>query len=305
MLRSIAVFSMQGRWQAAIAITLLSLTSLMLPPLSYLASGVIALTTLRMGPKEGAKIVAATLLIFTLLAGLMLERFYISGLFLLSSWLPILGISLALGYTRSLAAALLSAGGLGIVLVLGTHLVVADPALWWHDMIEPFMATFTEEPSWQLNEADTQSLIVSLSEMMTGLMAAGFSINIILGLLIGRAWQAKLYNEGGFASEFYQLTLGRRAAILTIVVMILAVSPLGDSLPVLRDCLPVMLIVFTLQGLSVVHSIVNSRQKHRFWLVAVYVLLIVMMPQMLVLLAMTGVLEQWFNFRQLSYERDE
>ena len=163
MLRSIAVFSMQGRWQAAIAIALLSLGALMLPPLSYLVSGVIALATLRMGPKEGAKIVVATTVIFTLLAGLLLGQFYISGLFLLSNWLPILGVSLVLGYTRSLAISLLAAGGLGIMLVLGTYLVLPDPALWWQEMIEPFMAMLAEQPGWQLSETETQSLISNLS----------------------------------------------------------------------------------------------------------------------------------------------
>lgn len=302
MLRGIAVFSMQGRWQAAIAVALLSLGALMLPPLSYLVSGVISLSTLRMGPKEGAKIVVASTVIFTLLAGLLLGQFYISGLFLLSSWLPILGISLVLGYTRSLALSLLAAGGLGIVLVLVTYLVLPDPALWWQEIIEPFMATFVEQPSWQLDESETQLLLSNLSGMMTGLIAAGFSLNLMLGLLIGRAWQAKLYNPGGFASEFTELKLGKPAAIVTTILMVAAISPLGESLAILQDCLPVILTVFALQGLSVVHAIVRQKQKHTFWLVAIYVLLIVILPQMMVLLAMIGVLEQWFNFRRHSSE---
>ncbi|MDC9725720.1 MAG: DUF2232 domain-containing protein [Gammaproteobacteria bacterium] len=302
MLRGIAVFSMQGRWQAAIAVALLSLGALMLPPLSYLVSGVISLSTLRMGPKEGAKIVVASTVVFTLLAGLLLGQFYISGLFLLSSWLPILGISLVLGYTRSLALSLLAAGGLGIVLVLVTYLVLPDPALWWQEIIEPFMATFVEQPSWQLDESETQLLLSNLSGMMTGLIAAGFSLNLMLGLLIGRAWQAKLYNPGGFASEFTELKLGKPAAIVTTILMVAAISPLGESLAILQDCLPVILTVFALQGLSVVHAIVRQKQKHTFWLVAIYVLLIVILPQMMVLLAMIGVLEQWFNFRRHSSE---
>jgi len=305
MLRSIAVFSMQGRWQAAIAIALLSLGALVVPPLSYLVSGVIALCTLRMGPKEGAKVVVATTVIFTLLAGLLLGRLYISGLFLLSSWLPIFGISLILGYTRSLALSLLAAGGLGIVLVLGTYLVLPDPALWWQQMIEPFMATLVQQPGWQLSKAETQSIILSISGMMTGLIAAGFSLNLMLGLLIGRAWQAKLYNPGGFASEFTQLNLGKPAAILTAISMVVTVSPFGESLAILQDCLPVMLAVFALQGLSVIHTVVRQQQKHKFWLVAVYMLLIVILPQMMVFLAMIGVLEQWFNFRRHSVELDE
>jgi uncharacterized protein YybS (DUF2232 family) len=305
MLRSIAVFAMQGRWQSAIATALLSLGALLFPPLSYLASGVIALSTLRMGPKEGAIVVVAVTLIVSLLAGLMLKQFYISGLFLLSSWLPVFGISLVLGYTRSLAAGLLAATGLGMVLVLGAHLAVTDLSLWWQQMIEPFMATVVKQPGWQLNQSETQSLILSLSGMMTGLIAAGFSLNVMLGLLIGRAWQAKLYNPGGFSSEFYQLTLGKPAAILTMAFMVITVSPLGETFGVLKDCLPVMLAVFALQGLAVVHAIVKQQQKHKVWVIAVYVLLFLVMPQMLALLAMTGVLEQWFNFRRRLNKQGE
>ena len=305
MLRSLAVFSMQGRWQAAIAITLLSLGTLMLPPLSYLASGVIALCTLRMGPKEGVKVVVATVIIFTLLAGLLLKQLSYSGLFLLSIWLPALVVSLILGYSRSLAVSILSATGLGIIVVLATYIFVAEPALWWQEMIEPFMAVFIEQPSWKLNDAETQSLIIKLSGMMTGLMAAGFSLNVILGLLIGRAWQAKLYNPGGFATEFSELSLGKSAALVTVIMMVITVSPLGDDVELIQSILPVVLMVFALQGLAVVHSIVRQGQKHIFWLIAVYVLLIVVLPQMLVLLAMVGVLEQWFNFRRLSIEKGE
>jgi len=57
-----------------------------------------------------------------------------------------------------------------------------------------------------------------------------------------------------------------------------------------------------LQGLAIVHAVVRQQQKHKFWLIAVYVLLVVMMPQMVVLLATVGVLEQWMNFRKYSAE---
>lgn len=305
MLRRIAVFSMQGRWQSAMAIALLSVAALMLPPLSYLASGVIALSTLRMGPKEGLKIVVAATAIFALFAGLILDQFYLSGLFLISSWLPVLVITLVLGYTRSLAVSLLAAGGLGVLLVFGTYGVLSDPVQWWQQLIAPVIDIISQQPGWQLGKTETQALVLNLSGMMTGLVAAGLSMNVMLGLLIGRAWQASLYNPGGFASEYCQLRLGKFAAIVTVALMVITISPLSDTLAVLRDCLPVMLLVFALQGLSVVHTIVKQQQKQKFWLVAVYVLLVVMMPQMVVLLATTGVLEQWFNFRRFSIERDE
>ncbi|MFW5451179.1 MAG: DUF2232 domain-containing protein [Methylophagaceae bacterium] len=302
MLRGIAVFSMRGRWQSAIAIALLSVAALMLPPFSYLASGVIALCTLRMGPKEGVKIVVAATVILTLITGLLMGQIFISGLFLVSSWLPMLVVSLVLGYTRSLAASLLAVGGLGIMLVLSIYLFVPEPAVWWQQFLAPFMEMLSQQPGWQYDEAKTQEIVLRVSSLMTGVVAAGFSLNLMLGLLIGRAWQAKLYNPGGFASEFYQLKLGKSAAMILVALMVVAISPLSDTLLVLRDCLPVVLVIFTLQGLSVVHAIVKQQQRQSFWLVAVYVLLVVMLAQMMAILAVVGVLEQWFNFRKHSVE---
>jgi hypothetical protein len=302
MFSGIATFSMQGRWQAAIVTALLSLSALMLPPLSYLASGIVVLATLRIGPKEGLKVVAAATVIFTLLAGLLLGQFLISGAFLLSSWLPVLAVTLVLGYTRSLAMSLLAASGLGIVVVFGAHLILPDPTIWWQQTMMPVLEMLEQQPGWQLNQSDSQALLQSMSEIMTGVVAAGLTVNVMLGLLIGRAWQAKLYNPGAFADEFYMLKLGKKAAILTMILMVIAISPLQDSLKLLADCLPVVLTVFAIQGLSVAHAIVKQQQKHKFWLIAVYVLLVVMMPQMVVLLATIGVLEQWMNFRRYSAE---
>lgn len=305
MLQNLALFSMRGRWQAAGVVALLSVAALMLPPISYLASGIIVLCTLRMGPKEGMMVVLATTVLFTLLAAVLLDKIIISGLFLISSWLPILGVSLVLGYTRSLAMSLLTAAGLGIVVVFGFYLVLADPMLWWQTLIEPLAKTLGQQPGWQFDQAQTQTIVLNLSVMMTGLMAAGLSLNIMLGLLVGRVWQAKLYNPGGFATEFQQLRLGKSVALLTVVMMVVTVLPLGHGVAVLRECLPVLLVLFTLQGLSVVHAIVKQQKRQSFWLVAVYVLLLVMMPQMAVLLTLVGVLEQWFNFRRLSLGSDE
>lgn len=300
MLRGIADFAMQGRWQAGVAAALLSAIAMMLPPLNYLASGVIALTTLRMGPGEGAKVVTATLVVFMLLAWLLLGQLWVAGLILLTSWLPVFLATLALGYTRSLATALLASSGLGIVTVLLLHLLVPDLTGWWRGMIEPFMASLSEQPGWQLGQDQTAQMTDNLAAMMTGLIAAGVSFNAVIGLLIGRAWQSQLFEPGAFGSEFRELQLGRPAAIVTAVLMGLTLTPLSDSLTLLADCLPVMLVAFGIQGLAIVHAIVKLREKSKAWLVTMYVLLVLMLPQMVMMLATLGVLDQWFNFRKRS-----
>lgn len=300
MLRGIADFAMQGRWQAGVAAALLSAIAMMLPPLNYLASGVIALTTLRMGPGEGAKVVTATLVVFMLLAWLLLGQLWVAGLILLTSWLPVFLATLALGYTRSLATALLASSGLGILTVLLLHLLVPDLTGWWRGMIEPFMASLSEQPGWQLGQDETAQMTDNLAAMMTGLIAAGVSFNAVIGLLIGRAWQSQLFEPGAFGSEFRELQLGRPAAIVTAVLMGLTLTSLSDSLTLLADCLPVMLVAFGIQGLAIVHAIVKLREKSKAWLVTMYVLLVLMLPQMVMMLATLGVLDQWFNFRKRS-----
>ncbi|WP_297812313.1 DUF2232 domain-containing protein [uncultured Methylophaga sp.] len=273
---------------------------MMLPPLNYLASGVIALATLRMGPREGARVVTATLIVFVLVAWLLLGQMWIAGLVLLSSWLPVFVATLALGYSRSLATALLAASGLGLVVVLLMHLLVPELTGWWRGMIEPFMASLSEQPGWQLGVDETARLTDNLAAMMTGLIAAGVSFNAVVGLLIGRAWQAQLFNPGAFGEEFRQLRLGKPAAMLTAILMVVALTPMADALRLLADCLPVMLVAFGIQGLAIVHAIVNLRQKGKGWLVTMYVLLVLMMPQMVMMLATLGVLDQWFDFRKRS-----
>lgn len=298
MFRSLARYAMRGRWQAALTASVLSLAALMLPPLNYLASGVIALATLRNGPREGAGVLLATLIIVAVAAGLMSGLFWLAAILMLASWLPVYLVTLVLGYTRSMSYALLASAGLGIVTVVGFYLAIGDPAQWWQQMLQPFMSALQEQSGWQLSDTETETVFTELSVLMTGVMAAGVVFNAIVGLLLGRAWQSALFDQGAFGREFAGLTLGKPAALVTTLLMAVAITPLADSVALLVDILPLALVIFAFQGLAVAHSIVRSRNKSVVWLVVIYALLVFMLPQMLILLATLGVLEQWFNFRR-------
>ena len=304
MLRDLVVFTMQGRWQSAIIIATMSLLALMLPPVSYLASGIIALCTLRAGPKEGITVLLIATSVFALAAMLLMNQPLLAGVFLMSNWLPVYGISLMLGYTRSLSMSLLVTTGIGILLVVGTYIVLPSPAEWWLQMMMPMVEMLEAQPGWKLSQTETQSFVSALSRVMTGLLVAGLFANIVLGLLLGRAWQAELYSPGSFAKEFQQLRLGKVAATVMAVTTVTALLA-SSSVPLLQDCIPILIVLFVVQGLAVTHAIVRLQQRHKAWLIVMYILLLIMTSQMAVLLALIGVLEQWFNFRQGSLEQDE
>jgi hypothetical protein len=259
--KAIASYAMQGRWKAAATTAVLSALAIIFPPLNYLSSGVISLTTLRMGPREGVRVILATLVVFALLAGFLVGQLWVAGLVLLTSWLPVYLVTLVLGYTRSFALSLLTASGLGILVVLLMHVFIPDTASWWQQMLRPFIDNLSQQPSWQLNAAQTEQVSIRLSGLMTGLVAAGVCLNAILGIIIGRAWQSQLYNQGAFGTEFKQLRLGKAPAVFTAVLMALALTTFGRYVPWLMDCLPVMLVVFGIQGLAIVHAIVTIKKK--------------------------------------------
>lgn len=298
MLGRLANFTMQGRWQAALMASLLAVAAMLVPPLNYLASGIIVLATLRTGPQEGARVLAAALIVFAIAAAVLFKQVWLTAILFLSAWLPVYLVTLVLGYSRSLAKAMITAAAIGLLGVLLMHLFVADPSNWWQQTLAPFMQMLTEQQSWQLSDADTEQLFANLAGMMTGLLAAAMTFNIIVAVLIGRAWQADLYDKGAFGREFTHITLGKPLAILTAALMLLSVTPWAENLPVLVDSLSVLLVLFAFQGIAVVHAIVWERQKSTAWLIVMYVLLVLMLPQMASLLATLGITEQWFNFRK-------
>jgi hypothetical protein len=298
MLRGIAQFAMQGRWQAALTASFLAVAAMLLPPLSYLASGVIVLATLRTGPREGLRVLLTALVVFAIAAAVLFKLVWLSLFLFLTAWLPVYLVTLVLGYSRSLGKSMIAAAGIGLVGVLLVHLFVTDPTTWWQEAMTPFMQLLTTQEGWQLSDADTKQVFDSIAGMMTGLLAAAMTFNIIIGLLIGRSWQAKLYDDGAFGREFTHVLLGKPLAIVTAALMLASMTSVSESLPILTDFLSVLLVLFAFQGIAVVHALVRERQKSTGWLVAMYALLVIMLPQMASLLATLGITEQWINFRR-------
>jgi uncharacterized protein YybS (DUF2232 family) len=189
---------------------------------------------------------------------------------------------------------------LGGLVIIAMYLLVSDQTAFWAGVIGPVFEGLSQQPNWPYDLTTSDKIVNGLSGMMTGFVAAGVSFNALVGVIIGRAWQAQLFNPGAFGSEFRQLRMGKPLALVTTVLMLLTATSIGNSVPVLMDALPVLLLAMTLQGLAIVHAIVKARNMGVTWLLVMYILLVVLSGQMLIILAGLGVLDQWFNFRQYA-----
>jgi hypothetical protein len=142
--------------------------------------------------------------------------------------------------------------------------------------------------------ADGEGLTVeqATDQLLTvwiGFYGASHVLVFIVCVMIGRYWQALLYNPGGFQQEFHELRVDPRAMA---VLALLLIGGLAGLQPV-GSWIMLFCIVPSLCGLAVMHKIVAVRKLNSGWLVLSY-LLAMATP----LIIMLGFVDSWVNIRR-------
>lgn len=297
-MKALATFILRGPSQAILAIVGTAVLAMMLPPLSVLSGAAIALITLRDGPRAGAIVMSGSTVFVMLLAYMSLGNVLPGAVFFAVLWLPLWVLGWVLRDTRSLALATAGAGMLGIVGVLAVYAMVGDVGAWWQQILmnlfEPAMAAGGP----MADRATVEAILSDLSRIMTGIAAAGMSLNAVMSLYLARAWQAQLYNPGGFREEFHALRLGQGLALVSLVFIALSLLPLGVVGHMAGEIVIVILSLYVLQGLALLHAIVAQRGLHVAWLVVTYLVVLFVMPHLIVMIAVAGLIDTWADFRQ-------
>lgn len=292
-MKPLASFIMRGYSQAALIASVSALLSLLFPLFGLISSASVGLLTLRKGIAEGALLTLfATLAagVFSLLAlGSAWPAFGILIVF----WLPVLGLAAVLRKTRSLDLAIQVAGLAGLILVLTLYLVLGDPAVYWQQVLEPMRQALTDDGLIQSDSG--QLLFAEIARWMTGAFGAALLLQLLVSLFIARSWQAALYNPGGFGEEFRSFRLGRVAGIAILLLLLVALSGLGDGL--VYALLPVPAILLLLQGFAVLHRVHRLLGAHWGWLFGLYLLLALFMPQLGSLVVCIGLVDIWADIR--------
>jgi len=289
----LATFIMRGRSQAALVAAVFAVLSLLFPLAGMLSSATVALATLRQGPGEG--------LVVGAFAGLASGLFVFAALgnplpatgFALALWLPVWVLAVVLRQSRSQALMVGAAGLMGLILLLGLRVGTGDPLVYWAETLEPVRLSLVE--GGLVKEADSQALIKELGRWMSSAFAATFYFQAILATLLGRWWQALLYNPRGFGAEFRTLRLGQGLGALGLMIMIWLLLDRGNQMA--ADLLILISPMLLLEGLAVMHWLVKTRQASRGWLVAVYALFVLAIPHAQLITAGLGLADCWINLR--------
>lgn len=281
---------MRGRLEAILLASTLAMLSLILAPLSIFSSGAIALVTLRKGAYEGLIILAISSLAAGVLATLIQVPYTFILLYVLVLWLPIWLIATVLRVGRHISLAVEIAVLIGVVGVVAYYLFNTDPAAMWKQVM-PRMVP----PNAPIE--DVQKMIDLMAPYMTGIAAAGAVSGMLLGLCLGRWWQALLYNPGGFKQEFLQLRVQPRLALICIGIIGIAVVSSGKISEIAWNTTILMFVLYTFIGTAVLHT-VFSRMKIGKYAVPMFYITLFLIPHSLLPVALVGFGDTWLELRK-------
>jgi len=295
-MRALAEFTMRGRAQAVMSVTVLAILSLIIAPLSLLSGAAVALVTLRLGSREGILLISLSLLACGTLSYLIFSDILPALVFALVLWLPMWLLGMLLRVTRDLSLTVQAALVISAILAAVMYLFIGEPAKFWQQILAESMQSLSGAQDMQLSEAELQSFIAELSQWITAIVVAGYFLQLLAGLFIARWWQALIYNPGGFGEEFRALGYQRPLAVLTIPFVLLV----GFSQPAewVQTLTLLLVSAYAVIGLAVMHAVLHNTASAKFWLGGIYVLLFIAMPYVLPALAMTGFADAWVNLRR-------
>lgn len=278
-MKALADFVMRGRFQALL-VTVAGAGSLML---CWVSAAVVALVTLRRGAGQGG-----WLLLWALLpAGVLAVVFGDSGpaALLVSTTL----LALVLRTTVNLPLAVLAAVPVGALAGLALLLFGQEPL----QQMVAFFDQFLGELEKQLaSGGNPVELLRPTALQIAGMMGAANSVIAVACLLLGRWWQALLYNPGGFAAEFRALYLPPAVAA-GLALGALALASLGVEY---RTWALICLVPLNFAGLALVHARAAWRGRGTGWLTVFYLLWLLLDPVKLLVVGF-AIADSWFRFR--------
>ena len=279
-MRGVAEFVMRGRWQALLVICISAGTVLFF----WVGAAALALVTLRRGLTEGL-----ILLMWSLLPASAV--FYYSNEFApLAALLGSFVTAAALRHTSSWQVALLFATACGLL----TGIVLLVFAGDYIAAIEAVIADFIVQ--WQAQLAQQgQNLTLSMPDaaFIVGVFSLMNALTVVVCVVLGRSWQAGLFNPGGFREEFHRIRLTPAVALSLVLIGMACLMVGGSWLPwAFLATVPCLI-----AGISLMHGLVGIKGLKGYWLVSFYVLLLLVNP-MKELVILAALLDSRSDFRQ-------
>lgn len=285
-MRALAEFIMRGRVQAAAFAGLCFFVP-------FLSSATIALVTLRRGGLDGFYILVWALLPYIVFTAVDV------------SFLPFTFVVLTIMAAAIGGALVLRSGSTWSVSVLAVLAICATGGFvfgsTFPEQINTFITLWNAAQQQMVQELNQQGYeLAAVTELssskVTGIVAYMATMSAFMALLLGRWWQAMLYNPGGFQQEFQQFRLNLTQALFCFGLAVLGLSRSDYDYWGLVAALPLFLV-----SVTIAHNIVTEKKLGKPWLIAFYIL--TMAPAFYLVAVVIGLIDSWIDFRKKILSR--
>lgn len=288
----LARFILKGQSQAALVAASMAILGLLVPPAVWISAAVVVLVTLVHGPQRGLLTTALALLGAALFAYLIFAIPQVAVAFVLLAWLPAWSLAVILRQTVSLAYVLQILTVISLLAVVVLYTLFPDFGEYWRQPLHQMVNQLAQQSD-EFDLAELQRTENLIIEFLPGLFVSSIMFGTLLSLFLGRWWQAVFYNPGGFAKEFQSLNLGRISASIALLITLLAVV---FNNVFAFAMVTVILVLYLVQGMSLMHAAVKIRQINAGWLFVTYIAMF-FIPHLVLLLVVAGLIDPWLDIR--------
>jgi hypothetical protein len=272
-MRALAELVMRGRRYAIGA----SMVGASIPLLNWLSTAIVGLVVLRKGAAEGSIVLLWALLPLGIAVYFVGDPMPVIALVGTAIMAYILRVTLSWELAIAVAVIASAIGSLVFEYTAADLLV----------MLVEFYVELSKQNSIEVSSEVARTAIV-------GIYARGQACGMCALLVLARWWQSQLYNPGGFQKEFHQIRLTPWFSTGVVVAMIFSFV-FDDQL---GRWLPLLTVPLVFSGIALVHWTFGFRKMSVNWVIAFYLLLIILSNLIYPILASLALMDSYLNLRQ-------
>lgn len=183
---------------------------------------------------------------------------------------------------------------IGIMVVIGFHWVLPDVSMWWIDLLKKHAANLRAFSGGQITEDKLIATLGKTVSIITGCVSDIVLLGVFTQLLVARWWQAAMFRPGALAKEFFEI---RNSPWIAIVLAATVFAALLDQ-DLALDLLPILIMPFLIEGLSLLHQWARIKKEIVYLLIAAYIGLIFLPLLLITILALAGYIDSWYDLRK-------
>ncbi|MEX2496401.1 MAG: DUF2232 domain-containing protein [Woeseia sp.] len=267
--------------------------TLMLPFAQVISGTVMALLVIKHGAALAAmQAVAATaiLAVISLIVSASVSQLFANAIVI---WVPVILLAMLLRSWRSLTLTLQVSVIAAMVVTLGIYAVLADPAMFWSEVLTHISESFREMGLQRHADVLLEQREIIAPQMTVLVVLTTWSLYAMV-LLFGYALYRKLPEITPDFGRFRDLNFGR---VLALIMALASVVALLSGAVWLQNFAFVIFAMFWIQGLAIVHWLHGIGRLPLAVVILVYALIPVLNALMIMALAVVGYIDTWFDFR--------